>query len=121
MRQAAKDANKKPAWGQGGANNQYQTEKISKYKANLIVKARVDTGLNASLRKTQNTQSSRSLAIEPINEEKEDEHGRTNVHEINLQDLLDPQMHPGIEYVQILNQKGNMNIMPRSQLIALYR
>lgn len=75
------------------------------------MKARVDTGLNSQLKKNQHTISSRSLANPGVNDEEKD--AEQPLKEINLKDLLDPSKHTVIEYVQIIDQNGNLNTISR--------
>ena len=67
-----KDDSKRPAWGQGNRDGSNSGEKVSKYKSNLIVKARVDTGLSSLAKKHVHQQSARSIGVTGTIEEEND-------------------------------------------------
>ena len=86
-----KDDNRRPAWGQGGRDGSNSTERVSKYKSNSLIKARVDTGLSSLAKKNQCVMSSRSIGITgAIEEEKDIDNLSSSSKEIYLRDLLDP-------------------------------
>lgn len=66
----------------------------------------------------KHTMSSKSLAQGAIEEENSGE-DQEQMKEVNLRDLLDPQKHTGIEFVQIIDQNGHLNTISRDQLISL--
>jgi hypothetical protein len=94
---------------------------VSRYKANLIVKARVDTGLNSQVKRPHHSLSSKSLAQPTAIEEEDAGEDQEPMKEVNLRDLLDPHKHTGIEFVQIIDQHGHLNTISRDQLISLVR
>ena len=54
-----------------------------------------------------------------IEEEKDIDNISTSSKEIYLRDLLDPSKHPGIEFVQIVDQSGKLNTITREYLLNM--